>query len=79
MNRYDVRPDLAKIRAKLLYVLSRTDALFPPTLAPGVMQALTDAGVDATYEEIDSDHGHLASGSDAAKWEPALRRFLAQL
>ncbi len=79
MNRYDVRPDLAKIKAKLLYVLSRTDALFPPTLAPGVMRALADAGVDATYEEIDSAHGHLASGSDAAKWEPALRRFLAQL
>ncbi|MEQ8397541.1 alpha/beta fold hydrolase [Thalassobaculum sp.] len=79
MNRYDVRPDLARIKAKLLYVLSRTDALFPPTLAPGVMQALADAGVDAIYEEIDSEHGHLASGSDAAKWEPALRRFLAEL
>lgn len=76
MNRYDVRPDLARIRAKVLYVLSRTDRLFPPSLAPSVMQALAAAGVDATYEEIDSEHGHLASGSDAAKWEPALRRFL---
>lgn len=79
MNRYDVRPDLAKIRARVLYVLSRTDALFPPTLAPGVMQALRAAGVDATYAEIDSEHGHLASGSDAAKWEPALRGFLAEV
>lgn len=79
MNSYDVRPDLAKIRAKVLYVLSRTDKLFPPTLAPDVMPALEAAGVDAAYEEIDSEHGHLASGSDAAKWEPALRRFMASL
>ena len=79
MNSYDVRPDLAKTRAKVLYVLSRTDKLFPPSLAPGVMAALTAAGVDATYVEIDSEHGHLASGSDAAKWEPELRRFLASL
>lgn len=79
MNRYDVRPDLAKIKAKLLYVLSRTDKLFPPSLAAEVMPALAAAGVDATYEEIDSEHGHLASGSDSAKWEPALRRFLASL
>jgi homoserine O-acetyltransferase len=79
MNRYDVRPDLAKIRARVLYVLSRTDKLFPPSLAAEVMPALAAAGVDATYEEIDSEHGHLASGSDSAKWEPALRRFLAEL
>jgi len=79
MNRYDVRPELAKIKAKVLYVLSRTDKLFPPSLAAEVMPALAAAGVDATYEEIDSAHGHLASGSDSAKWEPALRRFLAEL
>lgn len=79
MNHYDVRPDLARIRAKVLYVLSRTDRLFPPSLAPGVMAALAAAGVEATYAEIDSEHGHLASGSDAAKWQPALRRFLATL
>lgn len=79
MNRYDVRSDLERIRAKLLYVLSRTDKLFPPSLAPGVLEALAAAGVDASYEEIDSEHGHLASGSDAGRWEPALRRFLDQL
>jgi homoserine O-acetyltransferase len=32
--------------------------------------------VDATYVEIDSDFGHLASGADCAKWAPALRAFL---
>jgi homoserine O-acetyltransferase/O-succinyltransferase len=43
------------------------------------MKALTQAGVDARYFEIDSPHGHLASGTDAAKWEPALRAFLSEI
>jgi homoserine O-acetyltransferase len=43
------------------------------------MQSLRKAGVDATYFEIDSDQGHLASGADAAKWAPALREFMQRL
>ncbi len=76
---WDASPHFARIKAKLLYVLSRTDALFPPRLAPGVMASLTSAGVDAEYFEIDSDHGHLASGTDAARWADALRRFMSVL
>jgi len=79
METYDITRDYAKIRVPVLYVLSRTDALFPPSLAPQVMAGLNAAGVDATYFEIDSDHGHLASGADAAKWAPALRAFMAKL
>ena len=37
---FDAERDFAKIRAKVLYVLSRTDKLFPPSLAPGVMDQL---------------------------------------
>ena len=76
---YDVTPDLQRIRVPMLYVLSRTDALFPPTRAPEVMAALHQAGVDAAYFEIDSDKGHLASGADAAKWAPALRSFMREV
>lgn len=76
---YDVTEQLARIKVPVLYVLSRTDALFPPDRAPAVMQALRDAGVRATYFEIDSDKGHLASGADAAKWAPALRDFMRQV
>jgi homoserine O-acetyltransferase len=79
MVRFDAGPDLAKIRAKVLYVLSRTDVLFPPSIAPEVMAKLGAAGVDAAYVEIDSDFGHLASGADCAKWSPALRAFLDRL
>ena len=78
-NRYDISQDFARIRARVLFVLSRTDVIFPPSLAPGVMAALTAAGVRADYVEIDSEHGHLASGTDAARWEPELRRFMATL
>ena len=79
MEAYDVASRFDRIRVPVLYVLSRTDALFPPSLAPGVMEGLKQAGVDASYFEIDSDHGHLASGADAEKWAPALRAFIAKL
>jgi homoserine O-acetyltransferase/O-succinyltransferase len=76
---FDVTSRFELIKVPLLYVLSRTDALFPPSIAPGVMDGLKAAGVDATYFEIDSDEGHLASGVDAAKWAPVLRTFMTRL
>ena len=79
MDTYDITRHYGRIRVPVLYVLSRTDALFPPSLAPVVMDGLRAAGVDAIYIEIDSEHGHLASGADADKWAPALRAFLARL
>jgi len=77
--RFDAEKDFDKIKARLLYVLSRTDRVFPPSIAPGVMAKLKAAGVDADYFEIDSEFGHSASGLDAAKWAPRLRAFMASL
>ena len=77
--RFDAERDLARIKANLLYVLSRTDKLFPPTIAPGVMDKLAKAGVQASYFEIDSDLGHVASGPEWAKWGPRLQSFLEAL
>jgi homoserine O-acetyltransferase len=77
--RFDAEKDFAKIKAKLLYVLSRTDKVFPPTIAPDVLAKLKAAGVSADYFEIDSDYGHSASGLDAAKWAPRLKAFMAEL
>jgi homoserine O-acetyltransferase/O-succinyltransferase len=79
MARYDITKDYGRIKVPVLYVLSRTDTLFPPSLAPGVMAGLRGAGIDADYVEIDSEHGHLASGADAGKWAPALRAFISKL
>jgi len=76
---YDTVKDFAKIRAQVLYVLCRTDRLFPPSIAPAVMHDLAVAGVVARYFEIDSDLGHSASGPEHAKWSPVLREFLEPL
>lgn len=77
--RFDVTADFSRIRARLLYVLSSTDTLFPPTLAPEVMAKLRAADVAAEYAALDSTHGHVASSTEPDKWTPALRRFLARL
>jgi homoserine O-acetyltransferase len=76
---YDTVKDFPKIKAGVLYVLCRTDRLFPPSIAPAVMDAFATAGVDARYFEIDSDLGHSASGPEHSKWSPVLREFLAPL
>lgn len=76
---FDAERDFDKIRAKVLYVISRTDKLFPPSIAPRVMEKLAKAGVTATYVEIDTEFGHSASGADWRKWAPALKDFLESL
>jgi homoserine O-acetyltransferase len=79
LRNFDVTAQFGRIRAKVLYVLSRTDKLFPPDLAPGVMAGLKAAGVDADYFLLDSEYGHSASGRDAHKWAPRLRQFMESL
>jgi homoserine O-acetyltransferase/O-succinyltransferase len=73
---FDVTAQLSKIKSKVLYVLSRTDKLFPPELEASVMPALKAAGVDADYFLLDSDYGHSASGLDAHLWTPRLKQFM---
>lgn len=76
LETFDTTPQFSRIKAKVLYVLSRTDKLFPPSIASAHMAALKAAGVDARYVEIDSEFGHLASGADGEKWAPELKRFM---
>jgi len=79
LRSFDVTGDLGRIKAKVLYVLSRTDKLFPPELERQVMPALKAAGIDADYFLLDSDYGHTASGRDWAKWAPRLKLFMESL
>jgi homoserine O-acetyltransferase/O-succinyltransferase len=79
LRSFDVTAELGRIKARVLYVLSRTDRLFPPEIAPRVMAALKAAGVDADYFLLDSDYGHTASGRDWQKWAPRLRRFMESI
>ena len=76
---FDVTAQFSRIKSKVLFVLSRTDRLFPPEIAPGVMQGLKAAGVDADYFLLDSELGHSASGLDAHKWAPRLKQFMESL
>ena len=77
--RFDVEPLFGRIRARVLYVLSRTDRIFPPSLFARVMPLLAAAGVPAESFEIDTDKGHSSGGADAAKWAHVLRRFMDSL
>jgi len=73
---FDVRARLGELRAPLLWVLSRSDAVFPPALARELAPELDAAGARWSYLELDSDFGHLASGADAGLWAEALREFM---
>jgi homoserine O-acetyltransferase len=79
LRSFDVTPKFSTIKAKVLYMLCRTDLLFPPAIAPGVMAGLKNAGVDADYFTLDSEYGHLAPGLDAQKWAARLREFMESL
>lgn len=74
--KFDARPNASRIKAPLLYVLSRSDKLFPPDIAPDTLDLLKRGGVDASYFEIDSDYGHRAPSDDWRKWADTLAGFL---
>ena len=76
---FNVEDSLSRIQARVLYVLSRSDQVFPPSCAPGVMTKLREAGVRAEYVEIDSALGHAAPGIEGEKWAPQLATFMSQL
>ena len=72
-NRFDARPKAGRIRAPLLYVLSRSDAIFGPELAEPTLAMLSGP---AEYFELDSGYGHLAPSYEWAKWREPLGAFL---
>jgi homoserine O-acetyltransferase len=79
MGTHDVTGGLHHIRARVLYVLSRTDPFFPPSLAQDAIARFKAAGVDALYHEIDSENGHSAPTTDASLWQDVIRTFLRKL
>lgn len=79
MASFNARPLLNCIQARVQLVLSRTDQLFPASQAPAVMHEFEKAHVRAEYVALDSDFGHHAAGTDSAKWQEDLRRFVNAL
>jgi homoserine O-acetyltransferase len=78
-SHFDVTPSLEKIQAKLLFALSRTDAVFPCSLAPGILRDLVGARVQASYFELDTAFGHLAFREDQEQLDAPVGAFLASL
>ena len=52
------------------------DNLFPPSIAPKTMQLFKDAGVNASFFELESNNGHRAPSIDWQSWADILRDFL---
>jgi homoserine O-acetyltransferase len=77
--RFNAEKDFDKLRAKVLYTLTTTDLLYPPSIASDVMTKLRAAGVDATYFLLESSYGHDATTPDAAKFAPVLRSFIERV
>src|SRR5260370_9873098 len=73
---FDAEQHLSGIKAKVLYVLSTTDRLFPAAIGPGVVKRLKAAGGGGTYFEPEVDKGHLPSGLRSEKWGPVLGQLL---
>jgi homoserine O-acetyltransferase/O-succinyltransferase len=73
---FDVREKVSAIKAPVLYILSRTDNLFPTSIAPDTMKILTDAGVNAKFFELDSNNGHRAPSVDWQGWTDELGTFM---
>ena len=76
VEEFDVRGELQRMRAPLLYVLSRSDEMFTPKLIDALSPLLDAAGVKWRYVELESAKGHLASGADSDLWADTLRDFL---
>jgi homoserine O-acetyltransferase len=78
-NRFDATGQLARIRARILYVLSRTDRIFPPRFAAEFMPMFRAAGLDAEYIELDTENGHSCGPEEAPQWAPRLGAFIREL
>ncbi|MCD8504369.1 MAG: alpha/beta fold hydrolase [Burkholderiaceae bacterium] len=76
INRFDVREALSQAQAELMYVLCRTDGLFPPSIAKETLDRWSASSSATKYVEIDSEYGHFASSLDWRKWANALEQFL---
>jgi homoserine O-acetyltransferase len=82
MDLYDVGRDggeaywLDRITAPTLLVGIRTDWLFPPDEIEALADRMASAGIDTTYAEIDSPHGHDAFLKEWDQLDAILTPFL---
>ncbi|HUS55927.1 MAG TPA: alpha/beta fold hydrolase [Thermohalobaculum sp.] len=76
---FNVEDRLDQIRAPLLYVMADTDEWFPARIGREVIRRLRRYGIDATYHEITSPHGHYATTIESEKWVCVAKKFLSRI
>jgi homoserine O-acetyltransferase len=74
-EQFDVRDTAKDLRARLLFVVCSTDAIFPPD--PAIEAIVRSVPVPVRYLELDSPFGHMASGVEWRRLEPELRWLLS--
>ena len=81
MDWFDLGDDaLARIRiGKAIAIGVATDILFPLQQQEQIAERLRAGGADATFLPLESPQGHDAFLVDFARFDPAVRGFLATL
>lgn len=69
----------ARLRAPLLSVGVNSDILYPSHQSREIVELATAAGAPATFEELDSPHGHDAFLIETDQLGGVIRRFLASV
>ena len=73
--RFDVRPQVDRIRCPVLHVVASTDQLFPPAAVRDSLAGVVSRR-GSQYLEIETPFGHQASGPAHAQWSGALAALL---
>jgi homoserine O-acetyltransferase/O-succinyltransferase len=75
---YNLGDDVKKMKARILFVPSRTDMIFPPELSERAAERYRAQGGVADVAVIDGEGGHLDGVFNVAKQGEAIRAFLAK-
>ena len=75
---YNLGDDVKKIKARILFVPSKSDLIFPPELSQRAAERYRAQGGVAEVAIIDGDGGHLEGVLNVAKQGEAIRAFLAR-
>ena len=75
---YTLGDDVKKMKARILFVPSRSDMIFPPELSQRAAERYRAQGGVADVAVIEGDGGHLDGVFNVAKQGEAIRAFLAR-
>lgn len=75
-QRFDVRSAVPQIPARMLWVISSSDTVFPPNEEVERLVIENSANPASVYVNMQSNYGHVASGADYQKWEQLLRGLM---